>query len=646
MDEYSSFSLHVREEYKQLMKTQNRLMETPSLDGKQIVEHALAVACFFEGLGRLQPITNAIVTAFKRVVLYEREQRESDARARCVLLAQTDMMGVFLQLEDLHRKHPSHLKSRDNEERLYELQERIVKDIKDCGSSLDAYDRERRLVRLLKIDQWKQRMEAFSHKFATHKRDAQLLLGFRIQQSVDQLHTKIDELDSRVMKLLNALFAPKDSQEQEAAQQTRKYGSRRAWVQKATDIDEVIGGWLDSADNASYKRALHELTDKTSSASNDNEDPQAALNARKAAFIKGIREEASIPVEELCSRNLRAFESKLDFLAERLKDAIDSSAQTIIGALGSPHDRLNHKDLRELWKEMKWIFCVDKNQFFFALQEYYLDQFVPRHGVNDSSSRPARGALMKKSRLGNDKTHPDAWTLGYLFKYSDRILNSIDKDSSGFVRISEANDFTFGIPPHWSLPQWCAYHAVGWIYESRIYQLRIRRLFVKLCETQATANSFNRQYMTRTLNYLGNTLFGLAWSPVDVDRSQSPTSDSELIRLVHSKITVQDESYRQMLRKINQESRIDTRIIEMTFDKQNVEEYVLVLVTLLLEEWLKVYQLCATEILDAREFSLIRATANDVMNIVTERLLSFQETGGPEKGLLVFEQLEKCALNL
>lgn len=57
--------------------------------------------------------------------------------------------------------------------------------------------------------------------------------------------------------------------------------------------------------------------------------------------------------------------------------------------------------------------------------------------------------------------HVDAWTLEPIAMYGHRISTSIDRDESGFIRISEANAFTEQMPKGWSLPQWCAYAALG-----------------------------------------------------------------------------------------------------------------------------------------------------------------------------------------
>ena len=64
-----------------------------------------------------------------------------------------------------------------------------------------------------------------------------------------------------------------------------------------------------------------------------------------------------------------------------------------------------------------------------------------------------------KERRNSSKA--DDWTLDYINNYGPKLTIAIDRDNSGFIRISEANTFTNKIPNGWSLPQWCAYTVAG-----------------------------------------------------------------------------------------------------------------------------------------------------------------------------------------
>jgi len=123
---------------------------------------------------------------------------------------------------------------------------------------------------------------------------------------------------------------------------------------------------------------------------------------------------------------------------------------------------------------------VDNKLFASALFEYYLDKFSAtqlnhahiadakteheKAGNENQVRRRSSSASVPNSaflsRLSSIN-HPDTWTLEYISLYGHQITTTIDNDNSGFIRISEANNFTGQIPTEWNFPQWCAYVAAG-----------------------------------------------------------------------------------------------------------------------------------------------------------------------------------------
>lgn len=125
---------------------------------------------------------------------------------------------------------------------------------------------------------------------------------------------------------------------------------------------------------------------------------------------------------------------------------------------------------------------MDNKLFVTAVFEFYLDQFsgtkhikqgshadqvsdkghesIPDANTQTTSIAGPAYKAGSLSRIGSAR-HPDSWTLDYIVLYGDYIIQAIDNDNSGFIRISEANKFTQAIPKGWNLPQWCAYCAAG-----------------------------------------------------------------------------------------------------------------------------------------------------------------------------------------
>ena len=122
---------------------------------------------------------------------------------------------------------------------------------------------------------------------------------------------------------------------------------------------------------------------------------------------------------------------------------------------------------------------MDNKLFASALFEYYLDKFSAQPKREQTTEakvedeKPGNEALgqvesptpsVPHSRFSlrlSSLNHPDAWTLECIALNGHQITTAIDTDNSGFIRISEANQFTEQIPKEWNLPQWCAYVAAG-----------------------------------------------------------------------------------------------------------------------------------------------------------------------------------------
>lgn len=107
------------------------------------------------------------------------------------------------------------------------------------------------------------------------------------------------------------------------------------------------------------------------------------------------------------------------------------------------------------------------------------DDAVPESPISEQGRSPAieqvsEGKGLPAPPLMSEETIAtvlaDKWCLEYLTTpYLTAIQEGFDDDGSGFVRISEANDFCAGIPEGWTLLQWIAYWARGWLVESARY---------------------------------------------------------------------------------------------------------------------------------------------------------------------------------
>ena len=135
----------------------------------------------------------------------------------------------------------------------------------------------------------------------------------------------------------------------------------------------------------------------------------------------------------------------------------------------------------------------------------------------------------------DDKDYLQYLTMPYLAS----VAEAFDDDGSGFIRISEANEFTSGIPEGWTLLQWIAYWARGWVSESASYSLLIStigsgmrsRLEETLAENAGMVFGYLKAEWTETIK-------GLTWC---ANTKSSPRTDSPLDDLVRAHMGLSEE---------------------------------------------------------------------------------------------------------
>ncbi|KAF8875695.1 hypothetical protein BD779DRAFT_1678108 [Infundibulicybe gibba] len=309
-------------------------------------------------------------------------------------------------------------------------------------------------------------------------------------------------------------------------------------------------------------------------------------NPRNVDALSALKDSIHTSLDALCNRNSEIFYRKLDLQMERLEYAVEMSAKYVVRELSGPYDRLQDEDLRELWKEMGWVFCVESQQFAQAL--------------SPSS---------------------DAWTLQYLSTHARQISRTIDSDGSGYIRISEANAFTSKMPDGWTLPQWCCYAALGTPDERSIYRDRINSVIDRLMLEQIRVKCDNLAHYAMFIN--GETIGALSL----LARGPSPKLDPDAPwrALAQVKINQQDERLRNDL--LSLKFNIDAaETIHLLCGGVPVEDCILQLATLLLEHCLEVAQCCSRNILDTLEFSMLWDSFSAVKNKIDRRIEELKAT--------------------
>ncbi|KIJ41068.1 hypothetical protein M422DRAFT_255912 [Sphaerobolus stellatus SS14] len=311
----------------------------------------------------------------------------------------------------------------------------------------------------------KERWENDGRKFAEHRSTLQLC--FSIQMSV-----KLDTVIAKLEDGLLHMFLQWQAWELRTEEKVKVFNVKPNWSDNPDNLWEVV--------LASGEPSLH---------SNDS-------LPNKELFLRLLQDQMRTSLEELINKNLEQLTNKTILQIEHLKDKIHYSAKYIIHSLSGLFTLLDHLDLQDLWKEMKWPFCMKVSHFITALREFFVYRFSTLDHDSDqetvtlfetSSPKQPTPSMTRITYLGQPSLlHADSWAINYLrFENSwKEIAKKINADHSGFITISEVNHFTANIPPEWSLLQWCIYSIAGYSYKARSYSTRILNLMDVIVQAQ------------------------------------------------------------------------------------------------------------------------------------------------------------------
>ncbi|KIM37236.1 hypothetical protein M413DRAFT_448725 [Hebeloma cylindrosporum] len=577
----------------------SRIIKEPPREGREYINHALKLVSFIEPISEVHPVAKALVSGFKAVLALEQIREENDMRVAAVFFTGTDTMRVFLDISEVATtdKHHSTLHPLKHDFGFEIVLRRIQVTIRDCGNSVDTYYKQSRLAKFYKAQEWKIRMAGYIDDFKSHRVQLQEALSLYTASNVNVLVTKMSD----VADLVSRLFATKPEWEKTLATKTQCLGDQNKWMEDDATLQAVV---LAAEDPVLGGIA----TKKVESKSNEMRDGQSTK-------LSDLRNELQLSLEQLCSRN-RIFSSR-SWLS------IPSNFKKLSRAqrnLWFEHCQVPmivsyiRYDLCELWKEMSWIFCVDNKLFTSALFEYYLDHF-------SASRRITLNSNPEVSEEQKNASNSDEWTLEYIAAHGQQIAIAVDRDNSGFIRISEANAFTKKIPNGWSLPQWCAYTVAGWSYECRIYRKRMHRLLFKLMEMEAQVLPNNRMFLLSIIELCHPILSPLAWEPRG---QQLPSTTIELRSLVKDKVHAQDAALRAHLDTL-QWNIEDESVLRLLYGDVPLEKYILQLCTLVLEQALILAEISCTLTLETKEWYRFIYCQRTIRKVVLARVTSLSE---------------------
>ncbi|KAJ7368850.1 hypothetical protein DFH08DRAFT_676077, partial [Mycena albidolilacea] len=404
------------------------------------------------------PYVGVAVKAFKFVIKYDTTRRQNDKKVFAVKVQIQNLAVVLLRLTNIH----------EQDGRFMKIMQDVANDITKCGNAIEVYLKKSWLSRTAKSGSYESLFKGFILQFANYRSQIDSALNEHTAILAQDMNSKLDEMG----KKMDAYFLKNETpRERDVRQVVEKSNGPRGLLANDALLQEVI---MKSGDRESL-----ELLDP------GKDDPKGSKRLEILKRLESLKKELAEDVEEVLKRNMGNFTMKLD--QEQSKQLTDIY-HVVVGG----HEKIENKELQDLWKAETWKTSVKARLIVLALNDHYTAKFakdVQRPAVFGGSmaeSAPpspvasAQPSPTQTSLPGPHVPFPlsvedDRWTLRYInIEHLQPIVEALDADSTGFVSILEANNFCRACPPGWSVLSYLAFWAAGWQvtitrYKSRIY---------------------------------------------------------------------------------------------------------------------------------------------------------------------------------
>ncbi|EGO19294.1 hypothetical protein SERLADRAFT_358650, partial [Serpula lacrymans var. lacrymans S7.9] len=573
-------------------------------------------------VSKVHPFVAVAVLAFKAVVTLELKRRDNDKKVIALKMGMKDMMVILLQLrfvKDSKQKLPD---GTTLQGRMQELMKQVASDITDCGNVCDAYTKKNLVVKVFKGPIWEDRLAGFVDTFVERRKEIELALSIHTTLGVDNANQTLAGL-TEGLRAVNAkldmllLFRKLDSaQEKEISKiMAETKGGAKACIDNDDTLQKLI--------------LIGRKKDKSSKAASAPLDPH---------ILVAVRNDILEDLDKTLSNNMELFDRKMAVqkrqLVEELNVVVHREGDRIISAVASgSHDKLIDPDLHQIWKEMGWKGNVKARHFVLALHDYFVDKFqeydeqkiintpcslmspLPPEDGFDPSLTLSITATSYPMKIQAD----DRWALAYInVSHVQPILEAFDDDSSGFVSIKEANNFSAARPKDWSLPHWLAYWAAGWHSITWEYSLRIGKIRQKMYHTLKDVLPENKSI---TDQYLDSAPLG----QIEMLCASIQRCDDDVVQdaLLNEKIRPYMESEQKRI-------EANLKLITYNIDAANtvalvvgpgrIERYIFPLLYILLRHHLRMIKLACKGIFAQNEMVEAGWSLARVMTLVDERI--------------------------
>ncbi|KAI0666572.1 hypothetical protein C8Q78DRAFT_434848 [Trametes maxima] len=438
-------------------------------DAAKVVRES--VTAFVEGLpgvlkaldqvANIHPFIKVAVGAFRVVVELDVKRRDNEKKITILFVAMKDMMEVLLRLREIDAAGTTP-DGQTAKTRLQKLVTDTAGDIKDCANACDTYSKKKLLTKVFNSSSWDDKFKGFLTLFTERRKAFSFELELYVGKGMNDANRKLDGVDEKLNVILQIFSSLVPPEQQELGEIIRNKKGREVVMK-----DDKVLLSLMKFKASSGAGAARGATPQT----------ETKMDLKDDTDLKSLKEELIESADMAMQKNWDTFARKFDQqqkrLVEEMKGFVQHQSDRVIrSVLSGPHDLIKDQDIHKLWAYMGWRGHVKARHFILALRDAYL-QPPPEETADVHSSDPSKPTVITLNMANEDK-----WAVNYIdFNSISAITEAFDDDASGFITISEVNQFTSSRPEGWSLLHWLAYWAIGWQMTSTNYVLKINALF-------------------------------------------------------------------------------------------------------------------------------------------------------------------------
>ncbi|KAI0766856.1 hypothetical protein BD413DRAFT_567569 [Trametes elegans] len=472
------------------------------------VEDNHVILDILDGLGNLHPYIKGAVGAFRVVVKLDAKRRDNEKKITVIFVKMYDMMKVLCELQNIKDEDTPGPDGTTIKARMQTLLDQTTKDIKECANACDTYSKKKLIVKVLRSSSWDSKFVGFLNLFSDRREAFMLALNMHVGKGVDKANAKLDKTNEKLdrvdenltllLKVFTTLVPP---DQQQLADIVRARGG----------VDAVVGNDSVLASLAKFKPSTE--IDTAKSAGPDQGSRPSDTDTE--TDLRALKDELFESVDRAMQQNLEMFENKFllqqQKLMQEMEGVIKHEGDLVVKrVLRGPQDRIKDRDIYALWSDMRWRGHIKARHFVLALREFYLqplDQTYPSDDV-EKRLQGEKSAILKKETSNSGRSQPadtedlplrstnhaDNWALQYIdLNNLSAIAEAFDDDASGFITVTEVNQFSSSRPQDWSLLQWLAFWAKGWQVVNTYYVVQINNLFAQMFGLLPHIRPENRQ---------------------------------------------------------------------------------------------------------------------------------------------------------